>query len=80
MDHGFDRYVGGGSSLPRATSFRIRVERTSLISVRAESDPIDTDTDIVLFDPNLKKTITVPDLYADSDCSIWDGFEPEVTW
>ena len=36
-----------------------------------------SDADIVIFDPNLKKTITVDQLHADSDYSIWDGFECE---
>lgn len=34
-----------------------------------------SDADIVLFDPDLKKTIRLEDLHADSDYSIWDGFE-----
>jgi dihydropyrimidinase len=34
-----------------------------------------SDADIVLLDPNLKKTITVSDLHADSDYSIWEGFQ-----
>lgn len=34
-----------------------------------------SDADIVLLDPNLKKTITVGDLHADSDYSIWEGFQ-----
>ena len=38
---------------------------------------VGSDADIVLFDPNLKKTITVDDLHAESDYSIWDGFECE---
>ena len=38
---------------------------------------VGSDADIVLFDPNLKKTITVDELHADSDYSIWDGFECE---
>ena len=33
-----------------------------------------SDADIVLIDPNLKKTITLSDLHADSDYSIWEGF------
>src|SRR5262245_23499563 len=33
-----------------------------------------SDADIVLLDPNLKKTITLSDLHADSDYSIWEGF------
>ena len=28
-----------------------------------------------IFDPNLKKTITIDELHAESDYSIWDGFE-----
>ena len=36
-----------------------------------------SDADIVLFDPNLKKTITVDELHAESDYSIWDGFQCE---
>ena len=38
---------------------------------------VGSDADIVVFDPNLKKTITVNDLHAESDYSIWDGFECE---
>jgi dihydropyrimidinase len=34
-----------------------------------------SDADIVIFDPNLKKTITISDLHADSDYSIWEGFQ-----
>ncbi len=34
-----------------------------------------SDADIVLLDPNLKKTITLSDLHADSDYSIWEGFQ-----
>ena len=36
---------------------------------------VGSDADIVLFDPNLKKKLTLDDLHADSDYSIWDGFE-----
>ncbi|CAI8030141.1 D-hydantoinase/dihydropyrimidinase [Geodia barretti] len=38
---------------------------------------VGSDADIVLFDPNLKKTITVDELHAESDYSIWDGFQCE---
>ena len=38
---------------------------------------VGSDADIVVFDPNLKKTITVNDLHAESDYSIWDGFQCE---
>ena len=38
---------------------------------------VGSDADIVIFDPNLKKTITVDDLHANSDYSIWDGFQCE---
>ena len=34
-----------------------------------------SDADIVLFDPDIKKTLTLDDLHADSDYSIWEGFE-----
>ena len=34
-----------------------------------------SDADIAIFDPDLEKTITLDDLYADSDYSIWEGFE-----
>ncbi len=34
-----------------------------------------SDADITIFDPNLKKTLTLDDLHADSDYSIWEGFE-----
>ena len=34
-----------------------------------------SDADLVLIDPALRKTIRLDDLHADSDYSIWDGFE-----
>ena len=34
-----------------------------------------SDADFVLIDPNLRKTLTLDDLHADSDYSIWEGFE-----
>lgn len=33
-----------------------------------------SDADLVLIDPELKKTLTLDDLHADSDYSIWEGF------
>jgi dihydropyrimidinase len=33
-----------------------------------------SDADLVLIDPGLKKTITLADLQADADYSIWEGF------
>ena len=36
---------------------------------------VGSDADMVIFDPNLHKTITLDDLHADSDYSIWEGFE-----
>jgi len=33
-----------------------------------------SDADIVLMDPNLQKTISLSDLHAASDYSIWDGY------
>jgi dihydropyrimidinase len=33
-----------------------------------------SDADLVLIDPGLKKTITLDDLHADADYSIWEGF------
>ncbi len=36
---------------------------------------VGSDADIVLFDPNLKKKLTLDDLHSDSDYSIWEGFE-----
>ena len=36
---------------------------------------VGSDADIVIFDPNMHKTITLDDLHADSDYSIWEGFE-----
>ncbi|PWU25343.1 MAG: hypothetical protein C5B48_01810 [Candidatus Rokuibacteriota bacterium] len=33
-----------------------------------------SDADLVLIDPGLKKTITLADLHADADYSIWEGF------
>ena len=34
-----------------------------------------SDADIVVFDPDIKKKLTLADLHADSDYSIWEGFE-----
>ena len=36
---------------------------------------VGSDADIVLYDPNLRKKLTLDDLHADSDYSIWEGFE-----
>ena len=33
-----------------------------------------SDADIVLLDPDMEKTLTLDDLHADSDYSIWEGF------
>ena len=34
-----------------------------------------SDADIVLFDPDIKKKLTLRDMHSDSDYSIWEGFE-----
>ena len=34
-----------------------------------------SDADIVLFDPDIKKKLTLKDMHSDSDYSIWEGFE-----
>jgi len=34
-----------------------------------------SDADLVLIDPHLRKTLTLSELHADSDYSIWEGFE-----
>jgi dihydropyrimidinase len=34
-----------------------------------------SDADLVLIDPHLRKTITLDDLHAEADYSIWEGFE-----
>ena len=39
--------------------------------------PTGSDDDIGIFDSNLKKTITVDELHAESDYSIWDGLQCE---
>ena len=36
---------------------------------------VGSDADIVLFDPNLRKKLTLDDLHSDADYSIWEGFE-----
>jgi dihydropyrimidinase len=36
---------------------------------------VGSDADIVLFDPDANKKITLDDLHADSDYSIWEGFQ-----
>ena len=34
-----------------------------------------SDADICIFDPDLKKVLTLDDLHSDSDYSIWEGFQ-----
>jgi dihydropyrimidinase len=34
-----------------------------------------SDADIVLVDPEVRKTIALSDLHADSDYSIWEGWQ-----
>ena len=36
---------------------------------------VGSDADIVLFDPDAIKKLTLDDLHADSDYSIWEGFQ-----
>jgi len=36
---------------------------------------VGSDADIVVFDPDLRKTLTLDDLHSDADYSIWEGFE-----
>ena len=36
---------------------------------------VGSDADMVVFDPNIRKKLTLDDLHADSDYSIWEGFE-----
>ena len=36
---------------------------------------VGSDADLVLFDPNVRKKLTLDDLHADTDYSIWEGFE-----
>ena len=36
---------------------------------------VGSDADIVLFDPEVRKKLTLDDLHSDSDYSIWEGFE-----
>ena len=36
---------------------------------------VGSDADITIFDPNLHKKLTLDDLHADADYSIWEGFE-----
>ena len=36
---------------------------------------VGSDADIVVYDPDLNKKLTLDDLHADSDYSIWEGFE-----
>jgi dihydropyrimidinase len=36
---------------------------------------IGSDADIVIIDPNLKRTLTLADLHSNCDYSIWDGWE-----
>ena len=34
-----------------------------------------SDADFVIFDPDIRKTLTLSDLHSDADYSIWEGFE-----
>ena len=36
---------------------------------------VGSDADLVVFDPDLRKKLTLDDLHSDSDYSIWEGFE-----
>ena len=36
---------------------------------------VGSDADFAIFDPNLRKKLTLDDLHADSDYSIWEGFQ-----
>ena len=36
---------------------------------------VGSDADLVLFDPDVRKKLTLDDLHADTDYSIWEGFE-----
>ena len=36
---------------------------------------VGSDADIVVYDPNLNKKLTLDDLHSASDYSIWEGFE-----
>jgi dihydropyrimidinase len=36
---------------------------------------VGSDADIVLFDPDLRKRLTLGDLHSDADYSIWEGFQ-----
>ena len=42
-----------------------------------------SDADICIFDPNLRKVLSLDDLHSDSDYSVWEGFEcqgyPQIT-
>ena len=38
---------------------------------------VGSDADIVVYDPNLNKKLTLDDLHSDSDYSIWEGFESQ---
>ena len=36
---------------------------------------VGSDADIVVWDPNIRKVLTLDDLHSDADYSIWEGFE-----
>ena len=36
---------------------------------------VGSDADIVIIDPNLKRTLTLADLHSNCDYSLWDGWE-----
>jgi dihydropyrimidinase len=36
---------------------------------------VGSDADIVIIDPNLKRTVTLADLHSNCDYSLWDGWE-----
>lgn len=67
--------VERGMSLPRFADI-IATNAAKILGLYPQKGAIQpgSDADIVLLDPDLVKTLTLDDLHADSDYSIWEGF------
>jgi dihydropyrimidinase len=72
----FTKFVSqSGMSLPRFAAIT-STNAAKILGLYPQKGAIapGSDADLVLIDPHLRKTISLSDLHADSDYSIWDGF------